>query len=431
MLMDRYGLPTGTASAEARDAYVAGVDCVLSAEYGAETHLQRAVATDPDFALAWAALARANFLTANAAESRRAVTRARETAAGAGARVLGHVDALCLGMEGKPVEAFATMKTHLAGYPRDAMVIAPATGVFGLIGFSGRPDREPEQLEFLETLRPHLAEDWWFQTVHAFALEELGRLDEAEALVDRALAANPANAHGVHVKAHVLYERGDDATALDRLRTFMATYPREGLMHCHISWHVALSLLAVGQTTEAWSVFDARVRHGGAWGPALNTVTDGVAFMWRAELAGHPRDADRWNAMRDHALGSFPKSGVAFVDVHRAVACVAAGDDDGLAAIVEDLRGRVATGRYPAGDVVPALATGFAAFARGAFADAIATLEKALADTVRIGGSRAQRDLVEATLVAAYIRGGRPADARAMVARRTDRAPSTPVAGYA
>ncbi len=431
MLVDRYGLTTGTASAEARDAYVAGVDCVLSAAHGAEAHLKRAVAADPTFALAWAALARASFLTANVAEVRHAVAKAREAAAKAGPRERGHVDALCLAMEGKPVEAFAATKTHLADFPRDAMVIAPATGVFGLIGFSGRPGREPEQLDFLEALRPGLAGDWWFDTVHAFALEELGRLDEAEALIDRALAANPANAHGVHIKAHVLYERGEDAAALGGLQTFMATYPREGLMHCHISWHVALSLLAVGRTAEAWSVFDAGVRHGGAWGPALNTVTDGVAFMWRAELAGHPRDAARWNAMRDHALASFPKGGVAFVDVHRAVACVAADDDDGLQAIVEDLRGRVAAGRYPAGDVVPALATGFAAFARGAFAEAIATFEQALADTVRIGGSRAQRDLVETTLVAAYIGGGRANDARALVARRTDRAPSTPVAGYA
>jgi len=52
-------------------------------------------------------------------------------------------------------------------HPRDAMVASPATGVFGLIGFSGRQGREPEQVEFLETLRPHLADDWWFQAVYA------------------------------------------------------------------------------------------------------------------------------------------------------------------------------------------------------------------------------------------------------------------------
>ena len=57
-------------------------------------------------------------------------------------------------------------------------------------------------------------------------------------------------------------------------------------------------------------------------------------------------------------------------------------------------------------------------------------LEHALPQTVRIGGSRAQRDLVEMTLVAAYIRADRPDQARALVARRADRQPAIGVVGY-
>ena len=41
MLTDRYGLPINTSSTIARDAYSAGVDCVLSAAHGAEAHLSR------------------------------------------------------------------------------------------------------------------------------------------------------------------------------------------------------------------------------------------------------------------------------------------------------------------------------------------------------------------------------------------------------
>jgi hypothetical protein len=50
---------------------------------------------------------------------------------------------------------------------------------------------------------------------------------------------------------------------------------------------------------------------------------------------------------------------------------------------------------------------------------------------VRIGGSRAQRDLVENTLLAAYLRADRAEDAKKLVARRYDRRPSVQVAGYA
>jgi tetratricopeptide (TPR) repeat protein len=429
MLLDRYGLPVSTSSSPARDAYVAGVDCVLSAAHGDQTHLGRAVEADPDFALAHAALARARFLMADVAGARQSAARARELAPKTIPREQGHIDALCLAIEGKPIEALAATRAHLTQHPRDAMVASPATGVFGLIGFSGRQGREPEQVEFLEVLRPHLADDWWFQGVYAFALEEHGRLDEALDLIERSMATNPKNAHGAHIKAHVLYELGEDRKALDYLEAWLPTYEREGLMHCHISWHVALFALMLGDVERAWQVYQAQVHPGGAWGPALNVATDAPAFLWRAELAGHGRKPSLWNEVHAYGQKSFPKPGIAFVDVHRALAAVAAGDRDGIAAYVTELEQRAASGRSPAGDVVPRLANGLSAYGDGDWAKAIAILEPALAETVRIGGSRAQRDLIENTLLAAYLKAGRDADARQLVASHADRRPSVPVAG--
>jgi tetratricopeptide (TPR) repeat protein len=429
MLTDRYQLPLTTSSEAARDAYVAGVDCLLSAAHGDIAHLGRAIQADPDFALAHIALARARFLMADVAGARQSAARARELAAKAMPREQSHVDALALAIEGKPIESFAATRAHLEQHPRDAMVAAPATGVFGLIGFSGRQGREPEQVEFLDALRPHLADDWWFQGVYAFALEEYGRLDEAFALIESSMAQNPKNAHGAHIKAHVLYEMGEDRTALDYLDSWLPTYPREGLMHCHISWHVALFALMLGDTERAWKVYQAQVHPGGAWGPALNVATDAPAFLWRAELAGHARRPELWDEVHAYGRKSFPKPGIAFVDVHRALASVAAGDRDGIATFVAELEQRAASGRSPAGDVVPRLAHGLAAFADSDWTKAITVLESALAATVRIGGSRAQRDLIQNTLLAAYLKAGRDDDARKMVAAYADRRPSVPVAG--
>ena len=115
--------------------------------------------------------------------------------------------------------------------------------------------------------------------------------------------------------------------------------------------------------------------------------------------------------------------------MHRALASVAAGDREGIAAYVAELEQRAASGRSPAGDVVPRLANGLAAYGDGDWAKAIAVLEPALAETVRIGGSRAQRDLIENTLIAAYLKAGRDADARRLLQAHTDRRPSVPVAG--
>jgi len=429
MLTDRFGLQLSTSFPQARDAYVAGCDAVLSAGAGGIEHLRRAVDEDPAFAAAHAALARAHFIMAEVPAARAAAARARELTPAATAREASQANALCLAIEGKPVDALAATREHVKAWPRDAMAAAPATGVFGLIGFSGRQGREPEQLEFLEALAAPLGGDWWFDCVHAFALEECGRLDEAQAMIERSMAANPRNAHGAHIKAHVLYELGEDRAALDYLSAWLPEYPRNALLHCHVSWHVALSSLALGKAAEAWRVYETQVHPGGSWGPALNTVTDAVAFLWRSELAGQPRRADLWEQVYAYATQSFPKPGIAFVDVH--VALVSAATGRRVDALVRELQAREAAGRLPAGRVVYRLGEGFEAFLRNDWNAAIAILEDALPETVRIGGSRAQRDLVEYTLLAAYLRDGRADAARALVARRADRHPSVPVAGFA
>ncbi|HVP08864.1 MAG TPA: tetratricopeptide repeat protein [Burkholderiales bacterium] len=418
MLEDRYGLPLSTASAQARDAYVAGADAILGAVAGAERHLQAALAADPGFALAHAALARAHFLKARVPEARAAAARARELAARASPREQSHVHALALPIEGKAGDAFEATREHLARWPRDAMALAPATGVFGLIGFSGRQEREAELYEFLRGLAPAYGPDWWFDLTLAFAACETGRLGEARELIERSLSANPASGHGAHVKAHVLYELGECRAGLEFLEAWLPGYDRQGLLHCHLSWHVAIFALALGRALPAWTAYRQAVHPGGSWGPPLNVVTDAASFLWRAELAGEARREGDWREVRDYAQRAFPSAGVTFADVHRALACAASGDATGLGQLARELRERLAAGRLPAGGVVVKLAEGLGAYASGDFSRAASLLGEALPETVRIGGSRAQRDLVVRTLAAAQSKLGRAEQARASLAGR-------------
>src|SRR5436190_3789021 len=141
MLDDRYGLAISTSSASALDAYVDGVDRLLSANAVPEDSFARAVEIDPGFALAHIGCARALQLQARAADARSAAARARSLIGGLTARERSHVEALAIAVDGDAVTALAAIQAHLAEWPRDAMVLAPATGVYGLIGFSGRADR--------------------------------------------------------------------------------------------------------------------------------------------------------------------------------------------------------------------------------------------------------------------------------------------------
>ena len=57
-MTDRFDLPVTSASAEALDDYVAAVDLLLPANTGAAALLERALAAEPEFALAHIARAR-------------------------------------------------------------------------------------------------------------------------------------------------------------------------------------------------------------------------------------------------------------------------------------------------------------------------------------------------------------------------------------
>jgi hypothetical protein len=414
MLQDRYGFGLTTASSGARDAYVAGVDLSLSANRGAAAEFRRAIACDPGLAVAYAALARTLQIEHKPEEARAVVARARELASTLPHRERSHVHALATVVGGGSVAGLAAVKEHLAAYPRDAMVLAPCTGVFGLIGFSGRAGREAELLAFLSPFADDYGEDWWFTSAHAFAQVEVGEIERARATIERSLARYPRNAHGAHIRAHVYYEAGEREAGLAYLQDWWRDYPRESLLHCHVTWHIALWQLALGRREAAWHLYRTHLRPGASTGPPINTLSDCASFLLRAEMAGEAREPELWGELSRYATQWYPSPGIAFADVHGALAHAFAGDAAALARIVERAKG-------PARDVVAPLARAFAAFSHSDWAAAGAELKAIMSSHERIGGSRAQRDLIEYALVVCLLRSGRAQEARGLLATRRRR----------
>jgi hypothetical protein len=88
-------------------------------------------------------------------------------------------------------------------------------------------------------------------------------------------------------------------------------------------------------------------------------------------------------------------------------------------------------GRYPSGSYLPALARGFAAFEHGDFSGAVEALAPLAGQNERIGGSRAQHDLIEFTLLKACIEANRLEEARRLLRARRPGASGAPVMGVA
>jgi tetratricopeptide (TPR) repeat protein len=431
MLADRYDLPVSTASTVARDAYVQGCDLALTLYPGAIAAFDRAIAADPGFALAHAAKAQVLIREGNVAAARASLAAAKDTTAGLQTREASHIAFFDLVFAGRTEAALTALHTHLAAWPRDALVLASAANPNGVIGASGHIGQKHQIAVLMDSLAPHYGDDWWFLAYHAMALSEDGQLAAARPKIERSVAANPNNAHGAHGFAHVCYESGDPDTARAFLSAWLATYPREGFFHGHLSWHLSLFELQAGNWSAASRLYRDAIaldRHSG--GPQQR-MSDAAAYLWRSELAGQPRDAAAWRAMSEYADSALPRPGSGLADLHVILAQSVMGDAAALDARASQMEDLSREGRYPSGSYLPALARGFVAFERGDFSAAVDILAPLAGESERIGGSRAQHDLIEFTLLKACLNADRPEQARHLLGARRPGASGVPVAGLA
>jgi tetratricopeptide (TPR) repeat protein len=423
MSTDRFGLTVTTESPRALTLYVEAVDRILSADAGAEGLLAEAIGLDPDFALAQAALGRSAQLSGRFEEARRAAARAVACVEGRSERERRHVEALALAINGEATRAMAAVEAHRRDFPRDALVLSLALGVYGLIAFSGRPDHHEAQRALLEELAPRWGEDWWFLTYLGWSHVETGDPKGGAEMLERALALKPRNAHGAHARTHARVELGEAREGVAFLEDWLRTYDPAAILHCHLNWHLALFELDLGEAERAMARYRAAMQPTVAQCAPMAALADVASFLWRCGLYGAGPRPLPWDEVAAFAARSFPRAGLAFADLHAAMAEAATAASGDLERRIAELEQRDAEGRLPQGPVVPLLCRGLGAFARGDAAEAADLLAAARPDLTRIAGSHAQREVFEDTLLAAWLGCGRLEPARALLAERLARRP--------
>jgi Tfp pilus assembly protein PilF len=419
-LEDRFGLALSTNEATAAADYVAAVDLLLSANVGAEAHLDRALDADPDFALAHIARARLCQVQARIAEAKAEAARARELISRADRREARHIEIIAQAIDGNGPGSLALLEEHVGEYPRDGFALSLALGVFGLLGFSGRLDHHEAQLALLERLAPHWGEDWWFLTYLGWGRIETGDVARGAAEVERALAGNPRNAFAAHARAHGYYEAGDAERGAAFLEGWLPDYSRQAQLHGHISWHLALFELARGNPDRAQALYLGAVRPSASSAPPLFSLADAASFLWRRQLYEVGDASHGWLEVAGHARRNFPNAGIHFADVHAALAEAVPLTEQRIA----EARTRLEAGRLPQGVVIPELCAGVAAFAAGDYATAAERLGAAMPDLPRVGGSHAQREVFEDTFIIACLRAGERDKAAERLKSRLARRPS-------
>jgi hypothetical protein len=426
---DRYDQRLTTVSDSAAAFYRDGVDRILSAWYGAGEAFDRAIAEDPAFALAHIARARIHQMNMEVTEARAKAAHARQLAATASERERQHVEIMAAAIEGKPKIALTGAEQHLDRYPRDALVLSLLLGAFGLYAFSGRADHDAARLAICERNAGHYGEDWWFLTYLGWSHTEAGNAGTGRTLTERAMALRVENANAAHGLSHALFEQGDMAAGRRFLSGWLPEHERASFLHGHLSWHVALSALDAGDLDGALGIYEQHIRPPNSPYPPLNVFTDAASLLWRLSLAGKAGLEPYWREVAAYGDRFFPRAGPHFADVHYALVAAATGSV-ALETRLAELEALEADGRLAPGAAAIGLCRGIRAFAEGDNDNAIRILEPLMPAVVRIGGSHAQRELWEDTLIVACLRGGHGDKAARMISDRLHRRPSARDEGW-
>lgn len=424
--VDRYNLPLSTVSETAAERYRTGVDLLLSLWTGVAETLDEAIAADPHFALAYAARARFHAIRTEIADAKAKIAKASELVQINGTeRERSHVQTLSYVIHGEPAKALANALQHLDRWPVDIVIMSLPLGAFGLFAFSGMADHDQARVELCERHARHFPEnDWWFLNYRGWAHGENGDVALGRALTQRSLELRRNNVNGVHAVAHVLYEAGANDEAGEVIKNWLPGYDRSGTLHNHIAWHGALVALERGDVETALGMYGEHVAPEVATGLPINVISDTSSFLWRMQAYGHDVPASMWEDAARYASSYFQQPGFPFADFHMALLAAATGDQRSLEQRAAVLASLVNDGKLKAGPVVPALCHAVMAFADGHYTDCARILEPVAHEVVRIGGSGAQREIVQDTLLVSLMRAGEVEKARALLDQRLHRRPS-------
>lgn len=425
-LTDSRGLALSTSSAPAAQEYRSGVDLLLSLWPGATQTLQHAVDLDPEFALAHAALARQYAIHAQLPQAKVAIARAKVLASQRGTeREVSHVEVLSLAIHGQTQRALSAALEHIDRWPQDALIFGLPLGAFGLFAFSGMSDHDRARVELCERYARHFSQaDWWFLTYRGWSHTENGQLAFGRSLTERALEQRRENANAAHAFTHVLHESGATGEVRSFVENWLPGYDPLAVLHGHIAWHGALAALEQDDPISAIDWYERHVAPSVSAGTPVNIISDSASLLWRLQAYGYAVPQGSWQQAAEYASRYFQQAGFPFVDLHMAMIAAANGDDASVVNRVATLEHLVSENTLPTGAVAPTLCRAMHAFVQGQYGACVQMLERFGEDVVRIGGSGAQREVVEDTLVLSLMRLKKDNEAASLLSERLLRRPS-------
>ncbi|MFG2074306.1 tetratricopeptide repeat protein [Nonomuraea maritima] len=375
MTHDQQGLAMTGAGAVAARHYDRAIDHLLHFRAEVAGEADAALAESPDFPMGNVLAAYLRLLTTEAADARAARTaflaflrRADESRLDPRERA--HVAAVRALLDGDLLTGAARLAELTVAYPRDVLALAAGHQLDFLTGDARMlRDRIGGALNAWHEDDPHYGR---LLGMYAFGLEEAGHYDRSEEVGLRAVELDRRDVWGVHAVVHTYEMQGRFGDGLRYLDARMPDWSAGTFFNVHTWWHYCLYALEAGEEARVTAVHDAVMSYVGAgrFGAAERLIAGREAYA----LEPRPGVTNRDMTLR---VG---------LPVCRAILAFGRGDHEAVVDLLYPLRHRVN----------------------------------------EFGGSHAQRDAVQRTLLESALRAGRLDLARVLVSERVNLRPCSP-----
>ncbi len=418
---------------------LAGADPQYSEGGGFEA-LQKAIAVDPDFMLAKTLMASFEAQGANVFKDTAVVKKIYDLKSEAEKRPKSsmsdwersHLKATVALAHNDFLGACRVWEDILVEYPKDILALH-------LLFFShitmGRPRGLRDHVySVVDEYRPN---DRYYGNVLGklcFGLQENLQFEAAERQGKKALEHTPKDVWAIHSMAHVYDESGEARKGIDFLTGNEADWKDNVGLGVHVAWHRGLHHLYLGEFEEGRAIFEASVRPKAVASKFPFPLSDAVAFLLRLEMEGFSIEEDK-EAWREIAVAYEDQADSinnVFYDWH-ALAAFIYGDKEPEAArlrkAVMEQAERYEQDKHEksynckaAFEVGVAMIEALDAYAKKDYDDVVAKLMPIRFDLHGwLGGSHAQKDVIDQLLLRSAIRGGKSRLAQQLLRERRAR----------